>query len=206
MPGLLGHHQLYSQSLLKLMPIESVMLSNHLILCHTLLPLPSIFPNITVFSNESVLCIRWPKHWSFSFNICPSNEYSGLILLRMDWVSTCCPRDSQESSPTPKFKSINSLALSFLVLQLSHPYMTTGKTISMTRQNFVDKVMFLLFNILSRMPITYLPRSKHSLISWLQLPSAVILESKKNKSVTVSKVSPSICHEVMGLDIMILVF
>ena len=206
MPGLLGHHQLYSWSLLKLMPIESVMLSNHLILCHTLLPLPSIFPNITVFSNESVLCIRWPKYWSFSFNICPSNEYSGLILLRMDWVSSCCPRDSQESSPTPKFKSINSLALSFLVLQLSHPYMTTGKTIAMTRQNFVGKVMSLLFNILSRMPITYLPRSKHSLISWLQLPSAVILESKKNKSVTVSKVSPSICHEVMGLDIMILVF
>ena len=142
----------------------------------------------------------------FKLQHLPSNEYSGLILLRMGRVSSCCPRDSQESSPTPKFKSINSLALSFLILQLSHPYITTGKTKAMTRQNFVGKVMSLLFNILSRMAITYLPRSNHSLISWLQSPSAVILEPPKIKSATVSKVSPSICHEVMGLDIMILVF
>jgi len=185
-----------------------MMLSNHLILCHPLLLLPSIFSSIRVFSNESVLRIRWPTYWSFSFSISPSNEYSGLISFRIRLVgSPCCPGDSQESSPTPQFKSINSLVLSFLyIVQLSHPYMTTGKTIALTRWTFVGKVMSLLFNMLSRLVITFLPRSKHLLISWLQSPSAVILEPKKIKSVTVSIVSPSICHEVMGPDAMVLVF
>ena len=194
-----------SQSLLKLMSIQSVMPSNHLILCRPLLLLPSIFPSIRVFSNESVLHIRGPKYWSFSFNICPPNEYSGLISFRMDWLDLLAsPKDSQESSPTPQFKSINSSVLSFLyIVQLSHPYMTTGKTIALIRWTFVGKVMSLLFNMPSRLVITFLPRSKHFLISWLQSPSAVILEPKKIKSATVS---PSICHEVMGLDAMILVF
>jgi len=178
------------------MSIESVMPSNHLILCRPLLLLPSIFPSIRVFSNESALHIRWPKYWSFSFNISPSNEHPGLISFRMD---------SQESSPTPQFKSINYLALSFIV-QLSPPYMTTGKTIALTRQTFVGKVMSLLFNMLSMLVITFLPRSKRLLISWLQSPSAVILEPRKIKSATVSTVSLSICHEVMGPDAMILVF
>ena len=129
-----------SQSLLKFMSIESVMPSNHLICCHPLLLLPSIFPSIRVFSNESVLHIRWPKYWSFS--ISPTNEYSGLISFRIDWFgSPCSPRDSQESPPTPQFKSINSSALSFLaffMVQLSHPYTATGKTIALTRRTFVD--------------------------------------------------------------------
>ena len=158
------------RSLLKLMSIESVMPSNHLILCHPLLLLPSIFPSIRVFSNESVLRIRWPKYWSFSFNISPSIEYSGLI--SFPW------EDSQESSPTPQFKSISSLALSCLyspTLTSIHDY---RKTIALTRQNFVGKVISLLFNMLSRLVIAFLPRSKHLLIS----PSAVILEPKKIKS------------------------
>ena len=125
------------------MSIEFVMPSNHLILCRPLLLLPSIFPSIRVFSNESARHIRWPKYWSFSFNISPSNEHPGLISFRMDWLvgSPCSPRDSQESPPTPQFKSINSLVLSFFVVQLSHPYMTTRKTIALTRQTFVDKVV-----------------------------------------------------------------
>ena len=135
-----------SWSLLKLISIESVMPSNHLILCCPLLLLPSIFPSIRVFSNQSDLRIRWPKHWSFSFSISPSNEHPGLISFRMDWLDLW--RDSQESSPTPQFKSINSLVLSFIV-QLSHPYMTTGKTIALTKQNCVGKIMFLLFDMLS---------------------------------------------------------
>ena len=145
--------------------------SYHLIVCRPLLLPPSIFPSIRVFSKESVLCIRWPKYCSFSFSISPSNEYSGLISLV---GSPCCPRDSQESSPTPQIKSTNSSMLSF-----SHPYMTTGKTIALTRQIFVVKVMSLPFNILSRLVIIFLPRSKCLLISWLQSLSAVILESKK---------------------------
>ena len=164
---------------------------NHLILCCPLLLLPSVFPCIRVFSNKSALHIRWPKYWSFSFSISPSNEYSGLIFFLVR--SPCSSRDSQESSPTPQFKSNNSLALSFLYIQLSHPYMTTGKTIAWTRWTFVDKVTSLLFNMLSRLVITFLPRSKHFLISWLQSQSAVILEPRKIKSATVSTVSPSIC-------------
>ena len=144
--------------------------SNHLILCHPLLLPPSVFPSIQLFSNESALHIRWPKYWSFSFSISPSKEYSGLISFRMN---------SQESSPTPQFKSINSLALSFLYSPTLTSYMTTGKTIALTRWTFVGKVMSLLFNKLSRLVITFLPRSKHLLISWLQSPSAVILEPQK---------------------------
>ena len=153
--------------------------SNHLILCHPFLLPPSIFPSIRVFSNESVLRIRWPKYWSFSFNISPSSEYSGLISFRIG--SPCSPRDSQESYPTPQFKCINSLALAFFIVQLSHPCKTTGKIIALTRQTFVGKVMFLFFNMLSRLVIAFLPRSKHLFIAWLQSPSAVILEPPKNK-------------------------
>ena len=143
------------------MSVESVMPSNHLIFCHPLLLLPSIFPSIRVFSNESTLCMRWPKYWSFSFNISPSNEHPGLISFRMDWLigSPFSPRDSQESSPTPQFKSINPSALSFLynlTLTSIHDY---WKNHSLTRRTFVDKVMSLLLNMLSRLVITFLPRS-----------------------------------------------
>ena len=194
-----------SWSLLKLMSIELVMPSNHLILCHPLLP-PSIFPRIRVFSNESVLCIRWIKCWSFSFHISPSNEYSGLIF-RMDWLDFLSVQGTLKSLPQHHRSKASTLWLpSFFIVQLSHPYTTTGKTIVLTRRTFVDKVMSLLFNMLSRLVVTFLPRSKHLLISWLQSPSAVILEPPKIKSVTVSTVSPSICHEVMGPEAMILVF
>ena len=165
------------------MSIGSVMPSNHLIFCCPLLLPPSILPSIRVFSNESVLHIRWPKYWSFSFSISPSNEYSGLISFRMDRLNLLA-KDSQDSSPTPQFKSINSSMISFFMVQLSHPYMTTGKTIALTRQIFVSNVTkCLLFNTLSTLVIAFLPRSKCLLISWLQSPSAVILEPKKIKSV-----------------------
>ena len=141
-----------SESSVRFVSIESVMLSNHLILCHPLLILPSIFPSIRVFSNESALHIRWPKYWSFSFSISPSSEYSGFISLRTDW-SPCCPRDSQESSPASYFESINCFGLNLLMDQLSHPYMTTGKTIILTVWTFVSKVMSLLFNMVSRFVI-----------------------------------------------------
>ena len=190
-----------SWSLFKLISIESVMPSNHLILCHPLLLPPSIFPSIRVFSNESVLRIRWPKYWSFSFNISPSNEYSGLISFRMDWLDLLAVQGTLKSLLQHHSSKTSILLCSaFFIVQLSHPYMTTGKTIALTRQTFVDKVMSLLFNMLSRLVITFLPRSKHLLISWVQSPSAVILELPKIKSVTVSIVSPFICHEVMGLD------
>ena len=180
------------------------MLSSHFILCHPLLLLPPIPSSIRVFSSDSTLCMRWPKYWSFSFSISPSNEPTGLISFRMDWLDLLVV---QESSPTPQFKSINSTALSFLHrVQLSHPYMTTGKTIAFTRRTFVGKVMSLLFNMLSRLVITFLPRSKRLLIPWLQSPSAVIWESPERKSDTVSTVSPSLSHEVMGPDAMIFVF
>ena len=162
--------------------------------------LSSIFAIIRVFSNESVLCIRRPNYWSYSFSISPSNEYSGLI------GSPCSLKDSQESSPTPQFKSISSSALSFFMVQLSHPYVTIWKIIALIRRKFVGKVMSLLFNMLYTLVITFLPRSKHLLISWLQSPSAVILEPKKIKFLTVSLLSPSICHEMLGLDAMIFVF
>ena len=173
--------------------------SNHLILCSPLLLLPSIFPSIRGFSNESFLHIRWPKYWSFSFSISPSNEYSGLISFRMDWLGLLAVQGTLKSLLQHHSSKVSILRCSaFFIVQLSHPYMTTGKTIVLTRWTFVGKVMSLLFNMLSRLVITFLPRSKHLLISWLQSPSAVILEPKKIKSVTVSIVFPSICHEVMG--------
>ena len=181
--------------------------SNHLILCHPLLLPPSIFPSIKVFSDESVLCIRWPQYWSFSFNISPSNEHPGLTSFRMDWLDLLAVQGTLKSLLQHHSSKASVLWHSALfTVQLSHPYMTTGKTIASTRWTFVDKVIFLLFNMLSRLVITYLPRSKCLLISWLQSPSSVILEPKKIKSDTVSTVSPSISHEVMGPNAMIFVF
>ena len=183
------------------MSIESVMPSNHLILCHPLLFLPSIFPSIKVFSDESALCIRWPNHWSFSFNISPSNEHPGMIFFRMDWLDLLAVQGTLKSLLQHHSSKPSILPRSaFFIVQLSHPYMPTGKTIALTRQTFVGKVMSLLFNLLSRLLITFLPRSKRLLISWLQSLSAVILEPRKIKSATVSTVSPSISHEVMGPD------
>ena len=191
-----------SQRLLKLMAITSVMPSNHRLLCRPLLLLPSIFPSIRDFSNESVLRIRWPKYWSFSFSISPSNEYSGLISFRIDWLDLLAVQGTRKN--LLQHHSSKASVLWFFMLQLSHPYMTTGKTIALTKQTFVSKVMSVLFNTLSRLVITFLPRSKHPLISWLQSPSAP-KEPKKIKSITVSIVSPSICHEVTGQDATIFV-
>ena len=203
-PGLLSITN--SQSLLKLMPIESVMLSNHLILCHPLL-LPSIFPSIRVFSKESAVHIRWPKCWSFSFSISPSNECSGLTSFRMYWLDLFAVQGTLKSLFQHHSSKASILRRSaFFIVHLSHPYMTTRKTIALTRWTFVAKVMSLLVNMPSRLVITFLPRSQHLLISWLQSPSAVTLEPRKIKSVTVSTVSPSICHEVMGPGARILVF
>jgi len=185
-----------SRSSLKLMSIESVMPSNHLILCRPLLLLPPIPPSIRVFSNESTLCTRWPKYWSFSFSIIPSKEIPGLISFRMDWLDLLAVQGTLKSLLQHNSSKASILQCSaFFTVQLSHPYMTTGKTIVLTRWTFVGKVMSLLLNMLSRLVITFLPRSKRLLISWLQSPSAVILETKKIKSDTVS---PSISHEVMG--------
>ena len=156
--------------------------SNHLILCCPLPLLPPNFSRIRVFSNESVLCIRWPKYWSFSFSIIPSNDYSELISFRMDWFDLLPAQGTQESSPTPQFKSINSLALSFLHGPTPASNITTGKTITLTRWRFVGKVMSLLFNMLSRLTIAFLPRSKCLLISWLQSLFAVIWEPKEINS------------------------
>ena len=175
--------------------------SSHLILHRPLLLLPSIFPSIRVFSNESALCIWWPKYWSFSFSISPSNEHPGLISFRMDWLDLLAVRGTLKSLLQHHSSKASILLRSaFFTVQLSYPYMTTGKTIALTRQTFVGKVMSLLFNMLSRLVITFLPRSKHLLISWLQSPSAVILEPPKIKSNTVSTVSPSISHEMVGPD------
>ena len=166
-----------SQSLLKFMFIESVMPSNHLILYSPLLLPPSVFLSIRVFSNESALCIRWLKYWSFSFNISPSNEHSGLISFSMDWLDLLAVQGTLKSLLQHHTSKASILwCLAFFIVQLSHPYMTTGKIISLTRQTFVCKVMSLLLNMLSRLVITFLPRSKRLLISWLQSPSAVILE------------------------------
>ena len=169
-----------SRSLLKLTSIESMMPSNHLILCHPLLLLPSIFPSIRVFSNESVLRIRWPKDWSFSFSISPSNEYSGLTSFRMGWLDLLAVQGTLRSLLQHHSSKASILCCSvFFMIQLSHPYMTPGKTIALTRWTFVSKVISLLFNMLSRLVIAFLPRSKRLLISWLQSPSAVILEPRK---------------------------
>ena len=193
-----------SQSLPKPMSIQSVMPSNHLILCRHLLLPPSIFPSIRVFSNESALHSRWPKYWSFSFSISPSNEHPGLISSRMDWLDLPAVQGTLKSLLQHHSSKASILRHSaFFTVQLSHPYMTTGKTIALTRLTFVGKVMSLIFNMMSRLVITFLPRSEHLLISWLQSPSAVILEPRKIKSATIC---PSICHELMGPDAMILVF
>ena len=197
-----------SQNFLTLMSIELVMSSkptNHLILCHPLFLLSSIFPNIRVFSNEWALRIRWPKYWNFS--ISPSNEYSGLIFFRIDWFDLLAVQGTLKSLlQHPSLKASVFQCSAFFTVQLSHPYMTTGKTVVLTMCTFVGKVMSLLFNIVSRLVTTFLPRSKHLLISCLQPPSTMILKPKKIKSVTLCTVSPSICHEVMGLDAIILVF
>ena len=179
----------------------------HLILCHPLLLLCSIFPSIRVFLDESALSIRWPKYWSFSFSISPSNECSGLISFRMEWLDLLAVQGTLKSflQHHSSKASIHQCS-AFFIVQLSHPYTTTGKTIALTRWTFDGKVMSLLFNMLSRLIITFLPRSKHLLISWLQSPSAVILEPQKIKSSTVPTVYPSICHEVMGPDAMIFIF
>ena len=185
-----------SWSLLKYMSIKSVMPPNHLILCCPLLLLPSIFPSIRVFSNESVLCIKRPKYWSFSFSISPYNEYSRLISFRIDWLDLLAVQRSLKSLLQYHSSKVSILWRSaFFIVQLSHPYKTTGKTIALTRQIFVGKVMSLVFNMLSTLVTAFLPRSKRLFISWLQSPSAVILEPKKTKSVTVSIVFPSICHK-----------
>ena len=180
------------------------MQSKHLIFCHPLLLLPSNFPSIRVFSNEVVLSIRWPKYWSFSFSISPSNEYSGLISFRMDWLDPIAVQGTLKNLLQHRSSKASIFQFSaFFTVQLSHPYMTTGKTIALTRWIFVGKVMFLLFNMLSRLVITFLPRSNRLLISWLQSLSAVILEPRKIKPATVS---PSICQEVLGPDARTLVF
>ena len=164
------------------MSIESVMPSKQLILSHPLLLSPSIFPSIRIFSNESVLRIRWPKYWSFIFSISPSNEHSGLISFRMDWLDLLAVQGTLKSLLQHHSSKASILQHSaFFTVQLSHLYMTTGKTIALTRRTFVGKVMSLLFNMLSRLVITFLPRSKRLLISWLQSPSAVILEPPKIK-------------------------
>ena len=190
-----------SWSLIKLMSIELVMWSNHLILCCPLLLLPSIFPSIRAFSKELVLHNRWPKYWSFRFNISHSNDYSGLISFRMDWFDLLAVQET----PNCLFQHHSSKASilhcsAFHIVQLLRPYMTTGKTIALTRWTIVGKVMSLVFNMLSRLVIAFLPRNKCLLISWLQSPSAVVFEPPKRKSVTVSIVSPPVCHEVMGPD------
>jgi len=181
--------------------------SNHLILCHPLLLLPSIFPNIRIFSNESALCIRWPKYWSFSFSIGPSSEHSGLISFRMDWLDLLAVQGKLKSLLQHQISKASILRDSaFFIVQLSHPHMITGKTIALTTRTFVDIVMSLLFNMLSRLVLTFLPMFKCLWISGLQSPSAVILEPRKMKSTTVSTVSPSIGHDVMGQDTIVLVF
>ena len=190
-----------SRSAPRLMSIESVMPSSHLIFCRPLLLLPPIPPGIRVFSNESTLHMRWPKYWSFSFSISPSNEHLGLISFRMDWLDLLAVQGTLKSLLQHHSSKASILWHSiFFIVQLSHLYMTTGKTISLTRRTFVGKVMSLHFNMVSRLVITFLPRSTCLLISWPQSPSAVILEPPKIKSDTVSTVSPSISHEVMGPD------
>ena len=203
-PGLPVHHQLLELTQTHVHHTGDAIQPPH--------PLPSPSPfafnlsQLKVFSSASVLHIRWPKYWSFIFSISPSNEYLGLISFRMDWLDLLAVQGTlkslfQHHSSKPSILQHSA----FFIVQLSHPYMTTGKTTALTRQIFVGKVMSLLFNMLSRLDITFLPRSKRLLIPWLQSPSAVILEPPKLKSLTVSIVSLSICHEMMGPDAMILV-
>ena len=187
-----------SRSSLKLMSIELVMPSSHLILCRPLLLLSPIPPSIRVFSSESTLFMRWPKYWSFSFSISPSNEHPGLISFRMDWLDLLAVQGTLKSLLQHHSSKASILRCSaFFTVQLSYPYMTTGKTKALTRRTFVGKVISLLLNMLSRLVITLLSRSKRLLISWLQSPSAVILKPKNIKSATVSTVSPSTSEFLM---------
>ena len=182
-----------SRSLLRLMCLESVMPSSHLILCRPLLLLPGIPPSIRVFSNESTLRMRWPKYWSFSFSISPSKEHPGLISFRMDWLDLLAVQGTLKSLLQHHSSKASILRYSaFFTVQLSHLYMTTGKTTALTRRTFVGKGMSLLFNMVSRLVITFLPRSKTLLISWLQSPSAVILEPQKNWLKLAKSTSPSV--------------
>ena len=195
-PGFPVHHQL-----LDLAQTHVIQPSHPLL---SLSPLTFNLSQHQVFSNESVLHIRWPEYWSFSFSISPSNDYSGLISFRIDWLDLLAVQGTLKSLLQHQSSKVSILQCSaFFMVQLSHPYMTTGKSIPLTIQTFFGKVMSLLFNILPRFVIAFLPRSKRRLISWRQSPSAVILEPKKIKSVTASIVSPSIWHEVMGPDVMI---
>ena len=188
------------------MSIKSVMTFNHLILCCPLLPLPLILPSIRVFFNESVLHIRWPKYWNFSFSISPSNEYPGLISLRIDWFDLLAVQGTLKSFLQHHSSKASILWCSaFFIAQISHLYVTTGKTTALTIQTFVSKLMSLLFNMLSRLVITFLPRSKHLLISWLQSRSAMIFGAKEKKFCHGFHCFP-ICHEVMGPDAMIFIF
>ena len=184
----------------------SMMLSNHLILCHPLLLLSSIFPSIKVFYHESTLHIRWPKCWSFSFSISPPSEYSGLISFRTGWIDPVVRGTLKSLLQHHSLKASILQHSAFFMVQLSHLYMTTGKSIALIAWNFVNKVTSLLFNVLSTFVIAFLPGSKHLLNSWLKSPSTVILEPTKIKYVTISTFSPSICHEIMEPDVMILVF
>ena len=198
-PGLPVHHQLPESTQTHVLWVGEAIQPSLPILS----PSPPALTSIRVFSNESALCIRWPKNWSFSFNISPSKGHPGLMSFRMDWLDLLAVQGTLKSLLQHHSSKASSLQCSaFFIVQISHPYMTTGKTIALTRRTFVDKVMSLLFNMLSRLLITFLPRSKRLLISWLQSPSAVILEPRKIKSNTVYTVSPSICHEVMGPDAM----
>ena len=198
-----------SRRLPKLMSIELVIPSNYLILCHPLLLLPSIFPSIRVFSNESALRIRWPKYWSFSFNISPSNEHPGWTSFSMDWLDLLAVQGTLKSLLQHHSSKASIFQCSaFFLVQVSHPYMTTGKIIALTRWTFVSKVMSLLFNMLSRLVITFLPRSKYLFISWLQSPSALILEPPKIKSDTVYSFSNYLprsdgtaCHDLCFLNV-----
>ena len=199
-PGLPVHHQLPEFTQTHLHWVSDAIHPSHL--CHPLLLLPSIFPIIRVFSNESALRIRWPKDWSFSCNISSFNEHPGLISFRMDWLDLLALQGTLKSLLQHHCSKASILQSSaFFIAQLSHPYMTTGKTIALTRWTVADKVMSLLFNMLSRLVITFLPKTNHLLISWLQSPSAVIWEPPKIKLATVSTVSPSISHEVMRPDL-----
>ena len=205
MPGLPVHHQIPEFTQTHVHRVSDAIQPSH--------PLPSPFlvprvpPNVRVFSSESTLLMRWPKYWSFSLSISPSNEYPGLVSFRMDWLDLLAVQGTRKSLLQHHSSKASILRHSaFFTVQLSHPYMTTGKTIALTRWTLVGKVISLLFNMPSRLVITFLPRSKHLLLSWLQSPSAVILEPRKIKSATVFTVSPSICHEVMRLDAMILIF
>ena len=208
-PGFPVHHQLSELAQTYIHRIGDAIQPSHPL--SSLLLLPLIFPSIRVFSNESVLHTRWPKYWSFSFSISPSNEYSGLISFRMGWLDLLAVQGTLKSllqateDASPSKPSILRHS-AFFIVQLSHPYMTTGKTIALTKWNFVVRVMSLLFNILYKLIIPFLPRRKRLLISWLHSPSAVICSQKKLTSDTVSIVSSSICHEGMGPDAMILVF